>query len=121
MLRTERIRYFQLHNDGGYIAEMAVKYRAAGTSDDWKTETWDENLKKGSDAKTIDAGKHGDTVLFATGTEIMLHLHVIAGDSKDAFDTFIYDSSSTLMARYVSCGGAQSTELGFEYITDHSA
>jgi hypothetical protein len=79
---------------------------------------WGENLPKGSDAKTIDAGQHGDKVLFPTGTEIKLHLHVIAGDSKDAFDTFLYDSKSNLMARYVSCGGPQSSELGFEYITD---
>ncbi len=117
MLRTERIRYFELHQDGGYIAEMAVKHHAAGTKDDWDKETWGENLTKGQ-SKTIDAGKHGDDTVCETGDEIMLHMNVKAGDDKDAFDTFIYDSSSNLLARYVSCGGAQSTELSLNEITE---
>lgn len=118
MLRKDdKIRYFQLHNDGGYIAEMTVLYRAAGTDDEWKSETWGENIKKGN-SKTIDAGNHDGEQIFKTGTEIKLKMTVIGGDDYKAFDSFIYDTSSVLLARYISCGGSQSTELGFEKLTE---
>ncbi len=117
MLRPEKIRYFHLHLDGGYIAEMAVQYRAVGTIE-WTKETWGENLTKGQ-SKTIDAGMNGDETVVPAGYEMMLHMNVKAGDDREAFDTFIYDPTSTLQANYISCGGTQSTELGFSSITTH--
>ncbi len=118
MSSSGNIRYIKLHNDGGYIAEMEVKYRKPDTTDDWDKEKWGGNVNKGH-SKTIDPGTHDDETVASDGDEIKFRLLVKAGPDKTANETFIYDSTSTLQANYVSCGGVQSAELGYQGLTTH--
>lgn len=113
----QKIRYFNLHNDGGYLAEMEVMYRKPGTTN-WSKEKWGENVKK-SRSKTVDAGKHDEESVASNGDEIKFKLLVITGPDIEANEIFIYDSSSTLQANYVSCGGVQSPELGYQGLSEH--
>ncbi len=106
----DKIRYFKLENDGGFVAQIVIEYRERKTDGQG-------NVSFAGEWKSWYSAGYRDILQYAersvdllvdsnipNGAQVRLHVYVAAGYSNPAVQQYIYDETAAQEAVYEISG-----------------